>query len=148
MIFHDNDNTMRLLYLALIFGTSFVTEIIMLNMSKDIQERTPQIISRILLSISLVCTSITFIIWGITPFPKKINYRKISMIMHYLSIGIKLICIIVFTVFCFIGTAEYIEYIKYIVLSFMIFTVSSVLPFVFEYKLTPQDFQEEVITPP
>ncbi len=148
MIFPENDNTIRPLLLALIFGTSFVTEIIMLNMSKDIQERTPQIISRILLSISLVCTSITFIIWGITPFPKKINYKKISMIMHYLSIGIKFICIIVFTVFCFIETAEYIEYIVYIVLSFMIFTASFILPFVFVYKLTPQNIQEEVITPP
>ena len=139
---------MKALIFTLLIALSFVLEVVLISMSKDIQERTPQIISRILLSISLVCTSITFIIWGITPCQKYINYRKISMIMHYLSIGIKLICIIVFTVFCFIETAEYIEYIVYIVLSFMIFTASSVLPFVFEYKLTPQNIQEEVITPP
>lgn len=117
---------MKALIFTLLIALSFVLEIIMVNMSKDISRSTPQIISIFLLCLSLVSTLGTFIIWGINPCQHSV---KIPTITLSLNVTIKLISTIIFSIFYYTG--NYVSS-PYVILSYLSLILSFALPFVFE----------------
>jgi len=134
---------MKALIFTLLIATSFVLEIILVSMSKNIQERTPQVISIFLLSLSLVSTLCTFIIWGINPCQHSI---KIPTITLSLNVTIKLISTIIYSLYYYTG--NYISS-SYVILSYLSLVLSFVLPFVFERSVENNTIvpQEGVIHP-
>jgi hypothetical protein len=122
---------MKALIFTLLIALSFVLEIIMVNMSKDISRSTPQIISIFLLSLSLVSTLGTFIIWGINPCQHSI---KLPTITISLNVTIKLISTIIFSIFYY--TENYVSS-SYVIFSYLSLILSFALPFVFEVNTTP-----------
>jgi hypothetical protein len=117
---------MKALIFTLLIALSFVLEIIMANMSKDISQRTPQVISIFLLSLSLVSTLCTFIIWGINPCQ---HSNKLPTITLSLNVTIKLISTIIYSLYYYTG--NYISS-SYVILSYLSLITSFILPFVFE----------------
>ncbi len=117
---------MKPLIFTLLIALSFILEIIMVNMSKDISRSTPQIISIFLLSLSLVSTLGTFIIWGINPCQHSIKLPTITL---SLNVTIKLISTIIFSIYYYTG--NYVSS-PYVILSYLSLILSFVLPFVFE----------------
>jgi hypothetical protein len=110
-------------------------------MSKNIQERTPQVISIFLLSLSLVSTLCTFMIWGINPCQHSVKLPTITL---SLNVTIKLISTIIYSLYYYTG--NYISS-SYVILSYLSLMLSFVLPFVFERSvenntIVPQDIQE------
>ncbi len=122
---------MKALIFTLLIALSFVLEIIMVNMSKDISRSTPQIISIFLLSLSLVSTLGTFIIWGINPCQHSIKLPTITL---SLNVTIKLISTIIFSIFYY--TENYVSS-SYVIFSYLSLILSFALPFVFEVNTTP-----------
>ncbi len=109
-------------------------------MSKDISRSTPQIISIFLLSLSLVSTLGTFIIWGINPCQHSIKLPTITL---SLNVTIKLISTIIFSIFYY--TENYVSS-SYVIFSYLSLILSFALPFVFEVNTTsativPQDLE-------
>lgn len=100
-------------------------------MSKDISRSTPQIISIFLLSLSLVSTLGTFIIWGINPCQHSIKLPTITL---SLNVTIKLISTIIFSIFYY--TENYVSS-SYVIFSYLSLILSFALPFVFEVNTTP-----------
>jgi hypothetical protein len=114
-------------------------------MSKDISRSTPQIISIFLLSLSLVSTLGTFIIWGINPCQHSIKLPTITL---SLNVTIKLISTIIFSIFYYTG--NYVSS-PYVILSYLSLILSFALPFVFESNtennrvtIVPHSIQEGV----
>jgi hypothetical protein len=132
---------MKALIFTLLIALSVVLEIILVNMSKNIQERTPQVISIFLLSLSLVSTLCTFMIWGINPCQHSVKLPTITL---SLNVTIKLISTIIYSLYYYTG--NYISS-SYVILSYLSLVLSFVLPFVFEGNtnpatIVPQDIQE------
>ena len=132
---------MKALIFTLLIALSVVLEIILVNMSKNIQERTPQVISIFLLSLSLVSTLCTFMIWGINPCQHSVKLPTITL---SLNVTIKLISTIIYSLYYYTG--NYISS-SYVILSYLSLMLSFVLPFVFERSvenntIVPQDIQE------
>ena len=117
---------MKALFFSLLIAQSFVLEIILVNMSKDISQKTPQAISIFLLCLSLATTLCTFIVWLINPCQ---NLIKIPTITLSLNVTIKLICTVIFSIFYY--NLNYMSS-EYLVFSFLTFIASFMLPFVFE----------------
>ena len=134
---------MKALIFTLLIALSVVLEIILVNMSKNIQERTPQVISIFLLSLSLVSTLCTFMIWGINPCQHSVKLPTITL---SLNVTIKLISTIIFSLFYYTG--NYISS-SYVILSYLSLMLSFVLPFVFERSVENNTIvpQEGVIQP-
>ncbi len=120
---------MKALVFSLLLAQSFVLEIIMVNMSKDISQKTPQVISIFLLCLSLVATSSTLIIWLINPCQHSIKLPTITL---SLNVTIKIISTIIFSIFHYTG--NYVSS-SYVIFSYLTLIASFILPLLFERNI-------------
>ena len=137
---------MKALFFSLLIAQSFVLEIIMVNMSKDISLKTPQAISIFLLCLSLVATSCTLIVWIIKPCQHSV---KVTIVTLSLNVSIKLICTVIFSIFYY--NLNYMSS-EYLVFSFLTLIASFILLLLFDGNtnnnqstIVPYHLQEGVI---
>ncbi len=133
---------MRALFFTIMIASSVVLEIILINMSKDITVKTPQIISIFLMSLSLLSTFSTFIIWLLNPFQVS---SKIKIITILFDLIIKIISLAIFTIFYYTG-----NYVSgtYVSTYYLIFSFSFSLCCGFgKYNITPPQDRSYIDSP-